>query len=92
MVNGLSYCINSISRFSTRCIIVNVEYATPLTEQIGRVLAIVSTQSVMDRPSDIIVEIILPVSVDRILALTPLPSPSANTITVESSPDSTTST
>ncbi len=71
---------------------VKVEYATPRTEQMGRVLAMVCTQSSSDSPCAIMVEIILLVSVDRMLALTPLPSPSANTMTVESSPCSTTST
>jgi hypothetical protein len=58
-----------------------VEYATPLTEHIGKVAAIVETQSSILRPSAIIVEMILEVSVERILAFTPLPRPSANTIT-----------
>ena len=71
---------------------VNVEYATPRTEQIGKVAAIVETQSSKDKPSAIIVEIILEVSVDKILAFTPLPKPSAKTITEEFSPCSTKST
>ena len=74
------------------CIIVNVEYATPRTEQTGSVAAIVDTHSSRGSPAAIIVEIILDVSVERMLALTPLPSPSARTITVESSFCSTIST
>ena len=72
--------------------IVNVEYATPLTEQTGNVAAIVETHSSIGRPSAIIVDIILDVSVERILAFTPLPRPSARTITVEFSFSSTIST
>ena len=71
---------------------VKVEYATPLTEHIGRVAAIVDTHSSREIPSAIIVEIIFDVRVDKILAFTPLPRPSASTITVESSPCGTTST
>lgn len=82
----------SASLFSTMWIIVKVEYATPLTEQIGKVAAMVSTQSSIVKPSAIIVEMILDVSVDKILAFTPLPKPSASTITVEFSSCSTTST
>ena len=44
------------------------------------------------RPSAIMVEMILEVSVDKMLAFTPLPSPSDRTMTVESSPVSTIST
>ena len=69
-----------------------MEYATPRTEQTGSVAAIVATQSSRLSPSAIIVEMILLVSVERMLAFTPLPSPSASTITVEFSPCSTTST
>jgi len=60
--------------------IVNVEYATFLTEQTGSVAAIVATHSSIEIPSAIIVEIIFDVRVERILAFTPLPSPSAKTI------------
>ena len=60
-----------------------VEYATPLTEQIGKVAAMVSTQSSIVKPSAIIVEMILDVSVDKILAFTPLPKPSASTIKLQ---------
>ena len=60
--------------------------ATCRTEQIGRVAAMVSTQSSSESPSAIIVEIIFEVRVERILAFTPLPRPSARTITVEFSP------
>ena len=52
----------------------------------GNVAAIVETQSSSFNPSAIIVEIIFDVSVDKILALTPLPRPSAKTITWELSP------
>ena len=49
----------------------------------GKVAAIVATQSSTGRSLAIIVEMILEVSVARILALTPLPRPSARTTTVE---------
>ena len=62
---------------------VKVEYATPRTEHIGRVAAMVATHSSSGRPSAIIVDIIFEVRVERMLALTPLPSPSASTMTVE---------
>ena len=51
----------------------------------GSVAAMVETHSSSDMPSAIIVDIIFEVSVERILALTPLPSPSASTMTDESS-------
>ena len=89
---GLSYWISSAVVLLIRWIIVNVEYATPLTEQIGRVAAMVETHSSRQMPSAIIVEMIFDVSVERMLALTPLPSPSARTIMVESSLCSTMST
>ena len=88
----MSYWISSISRLSTRCRMLKVEYATPRTLQIGRVCAMVSTQSSSVSPSAIMVEMILEVSVERMLAFTPLPNPSASTMTVELSPCSTTST
>jgi type III pantothenate kinase len=68
---------------------IEVEYATPLTEQTGSVAAIVSTHSSRERPSASIVEMIFEVSVERILALTPLPKPSESTTTVELSSGST---
>ena len=71
---------------------VNVEYATFLTEHTGKVAATVSTQSSSESPSAIMVEIILEVSVESMLALTPLPSPSARTMTVSPLCPSTTST
>ena len=76
----------------TICTMVNVEYATPRTEHTGNVAAMVETQSSTESPSAIIVEMILAVSVDKMLAFTPLPSPSASTTTEEFSPSSTTST
>ena len=66
------------------CMIVKVEYATPRTEQTGSVAAMVETHSSKGKSAAIMVEMILEVSVDRILAFTPLPIPSASTITVES--------
>ena len=78
--------MSSTVELSRRWMIVKVEYATPRTEQIGRVAAMVDTHSSRDSPSAIMVEMILLVSVERMLAFTPLPSPSASTITVESSP------
>ena len=51
----------------------------------GSVAAMVSTQSSSDRPSAIIVEMIFDVRVDKMLALTPLPRPSASTTTASSS-------
>ena len=62
---------------------VNVEYAMPRLLQTGSVAAMVSTQSSNRSPAASIVERILLVSVERMLAFTPLPSPSASTITVE---------
>ena len=61
---------------------VNVEYATPRTLHTGRVAAMVSTASTSFMPAAIMVEIILLVSVESMLALTPLPRPSASTSTV----------
>ena len=55
-----------------------------LTLHIGKVLTIVSTVSYKFAPSLSIVAAILDVRVDNILALTPLPNPSANTIIVQS--------
>ena len=71
---------------------VNVEYATPRTAQMGSVDAMVSTQSSTCSPSAIMVEMIFAVSVERMFALTPLPMPSASTTTVEFSPCGTMST
>ena len=84
--------ISFIKKFMKEETIVNVEYATPRTEQMGRVAAIVDTHSSIERLFAIIVDIIFDVNVDKILALTPLPSPSAKTITVEFSFCSTIST
>ena len=84
--------MTSASVLFSMWMMVKVEYATPRTEHIGSVAAIVSTQSSMESPSAIMVEIIFEVSVERMLAFTPLPSPSASTITDERSPSSTTST
>ena len=92
MTFGLSYWIISTVSFSMRWIMVKVEYATPRTEHIGRVAAMVETQSSSFISSDIMVEIILEVRVERMLAFTPLPRPSASTTTVEFSPCSTMST
>ena len=50
------------------------------------------TQSARVRPFDIMVQMILAVRVDRMLAFTPLPSPSARTTTREPSSCSTIST
>ena len=61
-------------------------------ESTGRVAAMVSTHSSMERPAASMVEMILLVRVDRMLAFTPLPRPSASTMTVEPSSCSTTST
>ena len=71
---------------------VNVEYATPRTEHTGSVAAMVPTQSSSESPSAIIVEMMVEVSVDRIDAFTPLPSPSASTTITELSFCSTMST
>ena len=92
MTCGLSYWMISIISLSIRCMMVNVEYATPRTEHTGSVAAMVETHSSMGRPSAIMVEMILAVRVERMLAFTPLPRPSARTITVEFSSCSTTST
>ena len=51
----------------------------PRTLQTGSVCAMVSTVSSMEAPRLIIVDIIFEVSVERMLALTPLPSPSEST-------------
>jgi hypothetical protein len=77
--------------FSTRSM-VNVEYAMPRCEQTGSVSAMVFTHSSMGSPSAIMVDMIFAVSVDNMLAFTPLPSPSASTTTVDRSPCSTIST
>ena len=76
----------SASRLSLIWMMVNVEYATCLTLQIGSVAAMVDTQSSRVSEFAIIVEIILAVSVERMLAFTPLPRPSASATMVESSP------
>ena len=64
---------------------VKVEYATPRSEQTGRVLAMVSTASSSVAPEDSMVAMILLVRVDKMFALTPLPSPSASTARAKSS-------
>ena len=92
MTLGLSYWMISTRWLSIRCMMVKVEYATPRTEHTGSVAAMVDTQSSRLSPSAIMVEMILLVSVDRMLAFTPLPRPSARTMTVELSPCSTIST
>ena len=59
-----------------------VEYATPRTLHTGRDCTIVSMQSSMETSLETIVHRILEVSVERIFAFTPLPSPSARTSVV----------
>jgi hypothetical protein len=62
---------------------VNVEYAMPRVWQTGSVAAMVSTQSSRRSPAASMVESSLEVSVERMFAFTPLPSPSARTMIVE---------
>ena len=57
----------------------NVEYATPRTLHTGRVWIMVSMQSSMGMLLETIVQRIFEESVERMLAFTPLPSPSAST-------------
>ena len=64
---------------SSTWMMVKVEYATLRTLQTGSVFTMVSTHSSMGMPFSIMVERILLVSVERILAFTPLPRPSART-------------
>ena len=52
----------------------------------GSVAAMALTHSSSGSPSAIMVEMMREVRMERILALTPLPSPSASTSTCESSP------
>ena len=82
---GITLFIGITVSYILSLIMVKVEYATPRTEQIGKVAAIVETQSSRESPAAIIVEMIFDVSVDKILAFTPLPKPSANTTIVEPS-------
>ena len=79
----MSYWMISASSFSTSRMMVKVEYATPRTAHTGRVAAMVATQSSIFIFSAIMVEMILAVRVERMLAFTPLPRPSASTMTVE---------
>ena len=67
-------------------------YGRGASDMKGSVAAMVATHSSTGSPSAIIVEMMRDVRVDRILAFTPLPSPSASTITVEFSSCSTMST
>ena len=67
------------------CKILKVEYATCRSWQIGSVSTIVSTHSSNAAPFKNMVPSILEVSVDKILALTPLPMPSARIRISESS-------
>ena len=62
------------------------------TEQMGSVAAMALTHSSNGRPSAIMVEMMREVRMERILAFTPLPRPSASTSTEESSPCPTAST
>ena len=59
-----------------------VEYATPRTLHTGSDCRMVSTQSSMAMSLETIVQRILEVRVERMFALTPLPSPSASTSVV----------
>ena len=84
MAWGLS---NSIRLPSPRLFIwmtENVEYASPRTLHTGRVWIIVSMQSIRSMSLEIIRQRIFEVRVERMLAFTPLPSPSARTRVVQS--------
>ena len=80
---GFSYWIMSAWALSSSLIIVKVEKAVFRSEHIGSVSAMVSTASRISSPAASMVDIIVDVSVESILALTPLPSPSARTTMVE---------
>ena len=85
MTLGFSYWIMSAWALFSSFMIVKVEKAVLRSEHMGSVSAIVSTASRISSPAASIVDIIVDVSVDSMLALTPLPRPSARTTIVESS-------
>ena len=84
MQGGLSNSTRWAVPSSKICSTLKVEYASFRTLHTGSVFAMVSTTSAMLAPSFSIVDTMVLVSVERILALTPLPRPSASTAMVES--------
>ncbi|MPM94276.1 hypothetical protein SDC9_141422 [bioreactor metagenome] len=77
--DGFSYSTKYVSPSSYICTKVNVAYAMFLSLQIGSVFTTVSIVSYISAPPFNIVDVIFAVSVAKMLALTPLPKPSAIT-------------
>ena len=83
MQGGLSNSTRSTRPSSNTWAMLKVEYASLRTLHTGSVAAMVSTASTTLAPSCSMVAMMVLVSVERMLAFTPLPRPSARTAMVE---------